>query len=290
MTKLIQLLFTGLTVGATYSLAALGFSIIYNASGVINFAQGEFLMLGGMIAVFLTMAGAPLLLAIVAAVAITAIVGLLVEKFAIEPARGADVTAIVIITIGVSNIIRGAIEITLGKGAHALPHFSGDRPIGFLGAAILPQSLWVMAATLLVVVVTGWFFSRTRLGKGMLATSHNRMAAQLVGVDTERVLLASFGLSAALGAIGGVLIAPISTTSYDIGLMLGLKGFVAATLGGLGSGMGVVAGGLLLGLLETMTAGYVSSSYKDAVPFVLVLVILVFRPRGLFGLGPTTRV
>jgi branched-chain amino acid transport system permease protein len=288
--KLIQLLFTGLTVGATYSLAALGFSIIYNASGVINFAQGEFLMLGGMIAVFLKLAGFPLALAIVASVAIAAIVGLLVEKLAIEPARGADVTAIVIITIGVSNIVRGAIEVTLGKGTYALPHFSGDTPIGVFGAAILPQSLWVMAATLVVVIATGWFFGRTRIGKGMLATSHNSMAAQLVGIDTQRVLLASFGLSAALGAVGGVLIAPISTTSYDVGLMLGLKGFVAATLGGLGSGLGAVAGGLLLGLLETMTAGYISSAYKDAVPFVLVLAILVLRPRGLFGLGPTTRV
>lgn len=290
MSQFLQLLFTGLTVGATYALAALGFSIIYNASGVINFAQGEFIMLGGMIAAFLSAAGIPLPLAVIAAIAIVSLVGLLVDKLAIEPARDADVTAVIIITIGVSMIIRGIVEVTLGKGNHALKHFSSEVPFSVLGATILPQSLWVMAVTVIVVIALALFFGRTRLGKGILATAHNRLAAQLVGVDTKRVLMTSFGLAAALGAIGGILIAPIATTSYDAGIMLGLKGFVAATLGGLGSGVGGVAGGVLLGLIETFTAGYVSSAYKDAVPFVLVLVILVVRPRGLFGLGPSTRV
>jgi len=187
-------------------------------------------------------------------------------------------------------IVRGAVEVTLGKGSHALAHFSGDKPIALGGATLLPQSLWVMAVTAIVVAALAVFFGRTRTGKGILATAHNRLAAQLVGVDVKKVLLASFGLSAALGAVGGILIAPIATTSYDAGLMLGLKGFVAATFGGLGSGVGAVAGGVLLGLIETMTAGYVSSAYKDAVPFVLVLVVLVVRPRGLFGLGSTDRV
>ncbi|NLH82087.1 MAG: branched-chain amino acid ABC transporter permease [Phyllobacteriaceae bacterium] len=290
MSQFLQLSFSGLTVGATYALAALGFSIIYNASGVINFAQGEFIMLGGMIAAFLTAAGLPLPLAVIVAIALVGLVGLIVEKVAIEPAGKADATGIVIVTIGVSMILRGLVEVTLGKGSHALPSFSGDTPFAVMGATILPQSLWVMAATVVVVIALALFFGRTRVGKGILATAHNRIAAQLVGVDTKRVLLAGFGLSAALGAIGGILIAPIATTSYDAGIMLGLKGFVAATLGGLGSGVGAVAGGVLLGMIETFTAGYVSSAYKDAVPFVLVLVILVVRPRGLFGLGPATRV
>jgi branched-chain amino acid transport system permease protein len=290
LSQFLQLLFTGLTVGATYALSALGFSIIYNASGVINFAQGEFIMLGGMVAAVLTASGVSLPLAILAAGAVVALVGLLIEKLAIEPARDADITSIIIITIGVSMIVRGAVEVTLGKGNHALAHFSGETPIAVFGATILPQSLWVMAVTALVVAALALFFGRTRMGKGILATAHNRLAAQLVGVDVKRVLLTSFGLSAALGAIGGILVTPIATTSYDAGLMLGLKGFVAATFGGLGSGVGAVAGGVLLGLIETFTAGYVSSAYKDAVPFVLVLVILVVRPRGLFGLGSTDRV
>lgn len=290
MSQFLQLLFSGLTVGATYALSALGFSMIYNASGVINFAQGEFIMLGGMVAAVLTASGVPLPLAVVAAIVVVALVGLIVEKLAIEPARDADITSIIIITIGVSMIVRGVVEVTLGKGSRALPHFSGEAPIAVGGATLLPQSLWVMVVTAVVVAALALFFGRTRMGKGILATAHNRLAAQLVGVDVKKVLLASFGLAAALGAVGGVLIAPIATTSYDAGLMLGLKGFVAATFGGLGSGVGAIAGGVLLGLIETMTAGYLSSSYKDAVPFVLVLVILVVRPRGLFGLGPSERV
>ncbi len=247
-------------------------------------------MLGGMVAVTLTAAGLPLPFAVVAAVVIVGLVGLLVEKLAVEPARHTDATGLVIVTIGVSLILRGLVEVTLGKSNHALAPFSGEKPFVVFGATVLPQSLWVMATTVVVVAALAVFFGRTRRGKGMLATAHNRLAAQLVGIDVKGVLLLSFGLAAALGAVGGILVAPIATTSYDAGIMLGLKGFVAATLGGLGSGVGAVAGGLILGLIETFTAGYVSSAYKDAVPFVLVLIILVVRPRGLFGLGPSTRV
>jgi branched-chain amino acid transport system permease protein len=142
-----------------------------------------------------------------------------------------------------------------------------------------------------VVVVGLWlFFNRTLFGKAMLASAYNRLGAQLVGIDTRKVWLVAFVLSAALGAIAGALAAPITMTSYDAGLMLGLKGFVAATLGGLGSGAGAVAGGIVLGVMEAMTAGYVSSAYKDAVPFVLILLVLFFLPRGLFGARGADRV
>jgi branched-chain amino acid transport system permease protein len=288
--QFLQFFFSGLTIGATYALAALGFSIIYNASGVINFAQGEFIMLGGMAAALMTSQGMPLPLAIAIAVAAAALGGLLVEKLAIEPAKNAEVVTLIIITIGASLFIRGLVQVTLGKGTHALPAFSGDQPIEVLGATLLPQSLWVLGVTLVIVAVLAWFFTRTLQGKAMLATSHNKLAAQLVGINTKAILLASFGLSAALGALGGILVAPITNTSYDVGIMLGLKGFVAATLGGLGSGAGAIVGGLLLGLVEAMTAGYISSSYKDAVPFVLILVVLFFMPRGLFGAKVTDRV
>jgi branched-chain amino acid transport system permease protein len=288
--QFLQFFFSGLTIGATYALAALGFTIIYNASGVINFAQGEFIMLGGMAAALMTSQGMPLPLAIAIAVAAAALGGLLVEKLAIEPAKNAEVVTLIIITIGASLFIRGLVQVSLGKGTHALPAFSGDQPIAVLGATLLPQSLWVLGVTLVIVAVLAWFFTRTLQGKAMLATSHNKLAAQLVGINTKMILLASFGLSAALGALGGILVAPITNTSYDVGIMLGLKGFVAATLGGLGSGAGAIVGGLLLGLVEAMTAGYISSSYKDAVPFVLILVVLFFMPRGLFGAKVTERV
>ena len=290
LSQTLQYLFSGLTNGAIYALSALGFSLIYNASGVINFAQGEFIMLGGVGAVLLTSAGVPLPLAILLAVLMVAVVGLLLEKFAIEPAGDADVVSLIIITIGASIFLQGVAQVVFGKGQRALAPFTGDAPIMIAGASLLPQSLWMIGTGAVIVLVLAWFFGRTRLGKAMLATAHNRLAARLVGINTRHVLALSFVISAALGAIAGVVSAPITLTSYDVGIMVGLKGFVAATLGGLGSGVGAVAGGLILGLTEALAAGYISSAYKDAVPFVLIILILFFMPRGLFGARVTERV
>ncbi len=290
LAQFLQFLFSGVTVGATYALAALGFTLIYNASNVINFAQGEFIMLGGMLAVIFTQAGLPLSVALVLAIIVPAIVGVLIEKLAIEPVKGAETVTLIIITIGASLVIRGLVAVFLGKNTHSLPPFSGDTPIEILGATLLPQSLWVLGVTALVVVALWYFFNRTLQGKAMLATSFNRLAAELVGINTSWVLFMSFAMSAALGALGGILLTPITMTSYDVGIMLGLKGFVAAVLGGLGNGLGAVVGGLLVGILEAMGAGYISSAYKDAIPFVLILFILFFMPRGLFGGKSTDRV
>jgi len=290
LSQTLQYVFSGLTNGAIYALSALGFSLIYNASGVINFAQGEFIMLGGVCAVMMSSAGVPLPLAIVLSVAAVALVGLLLEKLAIEPAGEADVVSLVIITIGASIFLQGVAQVLFGKGQRALAPFTGDTPLTIAGASLLPQSLWMIATGAVIVLLLAWFFGRTRLGKAVLATAHNRLAARLVGINTRHVLALSFVLSAALGAIAGVVSAPITLTSYDVGIMLGLKGFVAATLGGLGSGSGAVVGGLILGLTEALAAGYISSAYKDAVPFVLIILILFFMPRGLFGASVTERV
>ncbi len=290
MAELLQFVFSGLTVGATYALVALGFAIIYNASGVINFAQGEFVMAGGMASSFLVAAGLPLPLAVVLAVAAGIAIGVALEKFAIEPARRAPVVTLIIITIGASIAIRGVAQLLLGKQFHTVPPFTGDQPIAIGGATLLPQSLWVMGASVAVVIGLSAFFGRTKLGKAMLATANNRNAAQLVGINVRIILLLSFGLSALLGAVAGVLIAPITLTSYDVGIMLGLKGFAAAMLGGLGNGIGAIAGGLLLGLAEALGAGYLSSAYKDVIAFVIILAVLVFMPGGLFGKSSAERV
>lgn len=286
----LQYLFSGVTVGAIYALAALGFSIIYNASHVINFAQGEFIMIGAMATVSLVGLGLPLPLAIPLAVLATMLVGLAVARFAVVPARNASVVTLIIITIGASIFLRGVAQVIWDKGFHALPPFSGDQPIRLLGATLLPQSLWVLGVTLAVIAALGWFFGRTLYGKAMLATSYNRLAAQLVGIGVNKVLLASFALSAMLGAIGGIVVAPITFTSYDSGIMLGLKGFTAAVLGGLGNGLGAVIGGLILGIAEAMSAGYLSSAYKDATAFVIILLVLFFMPNGLLGRKGAERV
>ena len=286
----LQFLAAGLTAGSIYALVALGFSIVFNASRVINFAQGEFVMIGGMAAASLVGAGAPLALAIAGAVLLATAVGLRLEKLASERAARADVTTLIIITIGASILLRGLAQLVWGKGIRALPPLSGEQPIAVLGASVLPQSLWVLGATLAIVAALSWFFERTRAGRAMRATAANRLAAQLVGIDVRHVLLASFGLASALGAVAGALIAPIAFTSWDAGTLLGLKGFAAAILGGLGSFHGAVAGGLVLGLLESLGAGFVSSAYKDAIAFVVILAVLFVRPDGLVGALRSERV
>jgi branched-chain amino acid transport system permease protein len=288
--ELAQFLLSGLTVGSIYALVALGFAIIYNASHVINFAQGEFVMIGGMATVSFIDAGLPLPLSIPLAIGAAAVVGLLLEKLAIEPARNASVVTLIIITIGASILLRGLASLVWDKKIHAVPAFSGEAPIALGGATLLPQTVWVLGVAAVVVGLLWWFFNRTLTGSAILAVSHNRLAAQLMGVSVRRVLLVSFGLSAALGALAGILIAPITFTSWDVGVMLGLKGFAAAILGGLGSGPGAVVGGLALGMIESLGAGYLSSAYKDVFAFLIILAALVVLPNGLFGRRAAERV
>ena len=290
MAELLQFVFSGLTVGAIYALVALGFTLIYNASDIINFAQGEFVMLGGMTTVFLSLAGVPLPVAALLAIAITSAVGLALHRFAIETARGATPVALIMITIGASVFLRGVAQIVFDKRFHSLPPLFGADPIHIGGAAILPQSLVVLAGAAIIVILLWLFVERTLLGKAVIATAANRLAARLIGVDTRRIVDFSFAVSAAIGAIAGILITPIALTSYDVGTLLALKGFAAAMLGGIGSPLGAVVGGLLIGMIEALSAGYLSSSYKDAVAFLIILVVLVAMPQGLFGRVKVERV
>ncbi|MBT4932441.1 MAG: branched-chain amino acid ABC transporter permease [Rhodospirillaceae bacterium] len=288
--EFLQFLFSGITVGAIYALVGLGFAIIYNASNVINFAQGEFVMLGGMGTVFFIGLGLPMPIAVLLAIALTVVVGFGLEKLAVEPARDAPIVTLIIITIGASIFLRGAAQLVWDRNFHSVDSFSGSDPIMVAGASILPQSLWILCSTVVIVIALHMFFTRSMTGKAIIATSHNPLAAKLMGIDTSMVLLMSFGLSALLGASAGILIAPISLTYTGVGIMLGLKGFCAAVLGGLGKPMGAIAGGLLVGISEAMTAGYISSAYKDAVAFIIILAVLFLMPNGLFGGRGTERV
>lgn len=290
--QILQFLLTGITVGSTYALVGLGFAIIYNASDVVNFSQGEFVMIGGMSAVALSAGdtGLPLWAAAIGAVLITMLVGMALQRFAIAPARGASVVTTIIITIGASIFLRGVALLVWGKDLFVLPHFSGETPIQIGNATILPQSLWVMGGAAALVLGAQYFFNHTTLGKAILACSCNKTAAHLVGINVGIMLLVAYGMSAALGAMAGILVAPITFASYDTGVMLGLKGFSAAILGGMGNPMGAVAGGLLLGLIESLSAGLISSGYKDAIGFIILLLVLFFRPSGLFGKASVDRV
>ena len=285
-----QFLFSGLATGSIYALIALGFCLIHNATGIVNFAQGDFLTLGGMFMVTLFVGlHLPLPIAFLLAVLAVALVGMLIERCLIRPAVSDEVLILIFITIGASIFIRGVIKLTWGKRPLALPPFSGEEPVKILGAYLMPQSLWIFAITILVVGVLFWFFKATRYGKAMRAVACNPRAAMLMGIPVERIRLLAFLLSGALGAVGGVLITPITTVSFDSGVMIGLKGFSAAVLGGYGNVMGAVVGGLILGVLESLGAGFVSSSYKDAIAFLVLLLILFVRPRGILGKGEGER-
>ncbi|KAB0669832.1 branched-chain amino acid ABC transporter permease [Oryzomonas sagensis] len=289
--QILQYSFSGLSTGAIYALIGIGFSIIFNATGIINFAQGEFVMLGGMLTLFfLELLHLPLWAAVPCAVAVSALAGILFERLAIRPLRQPTPINLVIITIAGSILIRGLAMLLWGKDTHAIPPFSGDEPISIAGATILPQHIWILTITVLIIAVNKFFFYHTISGKAMRACSYNRRAASLVGIDVRRMVLFSFIISSMLGSLAGIIVAPLTMTAYDVGIMLGLKGFCAAIIGGMSSGIATVVGGLILGVLESLGAGLISSGYKDAIAFIILLLILFIRPQGLFGKAESERV
>ena len=289
--QIVQYLFSGLSTGAIYSLIGLGFAIIYNATGIINFAQGEFVMLGGMLTYFfLAVVKLPLFASMALAIIISTIIGIVFERLAIRPLKKPTPLNLVIITIGGSIFIRGVAMLVWGKDTHTIPMFSGNEPLLLAGATILPQHMWIFAITLFIIIINKLYFYYSISGKAMRACSYNRNAASLVGIDVKRMVLFSFAISSAMGSVAGMIAAPLTMTSYDVGIMLGLKGFCAAIIGGMSSGIGTVLGGLILGVLESLGAGLLSSGYKDAIAFIILLLILFIRPQGIFKKAETERV
>lgn len=282
--QILQYVLSGITVGSVYAIIALGFTLIFNATEIVNLAQGEFVMLGALLAVFfLTAAGAPMILAVVAAAGGVAVVGALLGRSAVHRLQKASPISLIIVTIGASIFLKGCAMMLWGKDALPMRAFSAGDSISIGGAAIVPQSLWIMAITGVMVLGVYFFYGHTTLGKAMKAVAVNKHGARLVGINVSGMVVWAFVISAALGAVGGIIVAPVTLASYDMGTMLGLKGFCAAIFGGLGSSGGAIAGGLILGVLESLGAGLISSAYKDAVAFIVLLLILFIRPTGLFG-------
>jgi branched-chain amino acid transport system permease protein len=286
MEDFLQYVFSGLTSGAIYALIALGFGVVHNTMGIVNFTQVDFVSLGGMILFSaLFAAGLPMALALPAAVIGVTVAALLVELVGLRPSRSQSHLVLIFLTIGISIILRGAMKIVWGKNRMAVPPLSGEDPVRIMGATILPQALWILALTAGTIAVLVLFFRKTAMGLAMRGVAANQNAAAIVGLKVGRVKAASFALAGALGGLAGVLVTPITTLSYDVGVLLGLKGFAAAILGGFGSFPGAILGGLILGLLESLGAGYVSSAYKDVIAFVVLLMVLFVRPRGILGQG-----
>lgn len=282
----VQYAVSGITVGMIYVLVALGYNIIYNVTEVINFAQGEFVMLGGLFAVFYhETLHLPLWIAFFMSVATVGIVGLLFEKLAVRHARSQSILTLIIVTIAFSIILKGSAMFIWGKDPYSLPAFSLGPSWMIAGAAVQRQSLWIVGISLLIITGLSIFFHRSYYGKAMCACADNPIAARMMGIPVRRMILLSFTLSAALGAAGGVIITPLSLMEYDRGALLGLKGFSVAVLGGLGNFWGAFVAGIFIGIAESFCAGYLSSGYKDAVALIALLLVLFVKPEGLFGKG-----
>jgi branched-chain amino acid transport system permease protein len=289
MSDFLQLSFAGVSQGAVYALIAIGFVAIFTVSGVINLVQGEFAALAGLIAISATRDGLPLAAAVVLAVVAVAVSAVLVERLAIRPVRAMTTLTSLIVTLGVSTALKALMLLVWGPDAEGLaPITAGAFEVG--GVSIRWQEVWILVIAALVAAAVYVFYERTVAGKALRACAEQPVAARLVGISLSQASLVSFLVAGVVGAVAGVLASPIYFTSWESGLTLGLKGFVAATLGGLVSIRGAVLGGLLLGVLESLTAGYLDSGYRDAVAFVVLIVVLVVRPGGVFGRHAEARV
>jgi branched-chain amino acid transport system permease protein len=289
-----QLLVSGLAIGSIYALVALGFVLIYNAVGVVNFAQGEFVMFPSYLAVtFLLPAVAvfgtivhwqlPVLAVYVLVLILMAGFGLLFNRIAYHPLRDRGWLPIVISTIGVSIFLRNAAQLTWGSQPIVMPSLFRVDTIAVGPLHIRPQDLLIIGVTALLIAFQFFLFERTTLGKQMRATAQDRGTARLIGVRVGRIVAITFVYSALLGTISGILVAPLFTVTKEMGALIALKAFAASIVGGFGSIPGAIIGGLTIGVIETFGGYYVSSSYVDAIAFVILIAVLLVWPQGLFG-------
>lgn len=280
---LVHVVVSGLATGSIYSLMALSLVIIYNATRTLNFAQGEMLMVTTFIAWSATRAfSLPLTLTLVVAVVSAVVLGFVVERVIIRRAIGATHWDVLIITVGLSLMLRAGAGLLWSHDEFAFPSFFSNRPFVLGGVRVAPVSLGVIGGSLALMLALYGLFTHTRLGRAMRAVAQNQRAARLMGISVERVYSTSWVLAAVVGAVAGVLVAPVVFLSSKMGLIV-INGFTAAVIGGFGSMPGAVVGGMLLGVLENLAPLYLPSGIRYSVPFVVLVAILLIRPAGLLG-------
>lgn len=284
--EFLQSLVNGVGVGLIYGLVGIGFCVIYNASGIVNFAQGVFVMLGGMVChTLLTQLGLPMPLAFLVAVPLVALSGMLIEMLIARPMmhRGATLFAIILATLAAQIMIERITLLTLGDRPRTYPEFTLGGPLKIGAIAIGYQSFWILGGAALLVLLLWLFFTRTRTGRALRACSQNREAAALLGIPVARMMLIAFALSAALGAIAGILVTPTQYTAYNVGTPFGVNGFIAAIIGGFGRAGGALAGGVLLGVLQALAIVMLGAGYKNVAALSVLLIVLLLFPNGLFA-------
>lgn len=287
---LMQYIVTGLTVGSIYALLAIGYVTIYNITGILNFAQGEFAMIGALTCITFVNAGFPMYVSAILAIIITATLGLIIEKTAITHARNASMMNLVIITIGLSTFFKGLGLIIWGSSPKQLAPIIKMEPIQFMGAVINSQSIFILIILFILLAILYVFFDKTFIGSALKASEKNPRAAKLMGINTKTMSALAFTLAAAIGAIAGIIITPLTDATYEMGFLIGIKGFVGMVIGGMNNIPGAVVGGLLVGLLETFSGAFVSTYYSDAITFLVLILFLFFKPNGLFAKASGERV
>ncbi|MCJ2052303.1 branched-chain amino acid ABC transporter permease [Methylobacterium sp. J-070] len=284
MTTALQYTLSGLAIGGIYALVALGFHIMWSAAKAVNFAHGDTLMIGAVIAVMGLDAGLPLLLACLLAVLAGGLFGVALERLAVRPFIGANASiGWMLTTIAVGIMVESLATMQFGGFSRPLPSPGVARAISIFGAGVYPQELVIPAVAVLAMVGLHALQRHTLVGRAMQAVAHNRQAAALMGIDVDRIVMFSFGLAALLGAGAGVLVAPVIQASASMGVLLGLKGFAVAIIGGITSGPGVVLAGLAFGIMEKFVEGYVSTAAREIVGFSAMILALLACPQGLFG-------
>jgi len=281
-----QSIASGVAIGCVYGLVGIGFCVIYNASGIVNFAQGAFVMLGGMLTyVGLTTYNLPLPVAAVLAIVLVSLAGIVLERIVVRPLWNRQSTMFVMIlaTLAAQIVVERSTLITIGDQPRTLPMFTDLAPLRVAGVAISFQFLWILACSALVILGLAWFFASTKTGKAMRACSINRDAAALQGIPVSRMLALSFALSAALGALAGVLVTPTQYTAFNVGVPFAISGFIAAIVGGFGRPLGALVGGILLGVAQALAVLFLGAAFKNVAAFSILLLFLFFRPTGVLG-------
>jgi branched-chain amino acid transport system permease protein len=283
VSQLIQYFFSGLTLGSVYALIAVSLVVVYQVSRVICFAQGEFFVIGALAMVTLTTNGLPLFLAFPISVFVSSLIGALLQQVLIRPIQNSSVGSLIVMTIAISLFLRGAALLVWGRSSHILAPFSTGRALQVFGASLQLQVIWIVAITGLVLIVMWIFFEKTALGLAMRACAENSLGARLVGISVEKSVAFAWAWGAAIGALAGIVVAPLLFMQYSSGIMPMIKGFIAMSIGGLSSIVGAVVAGLLLGILEAYTIGIISSKFSDTIVFGTLLLVLVIKPQGLFS-------
>ena len=283
ISQFLQFSFSGVTLGSIYALMAVSFSLVYRVSRVINFAQGEFFVFGALTMVTLTSKGVFIPLAFLLSVMIVASIGAILERALIRPISGSDIGKLITMTIGISLALQGLALLVWGRDSHVSQPFSGGDPLMILDASLQIQVIWIVGTTVAVLFIVWLFFEKTLVGLAMRACADNPVAASLMGISVGKISLFAWTWGAALGAIAGMVIAPLYFLEYTSGIMPMIKGFIALAIGGLTATFSAVIAGYFLGLLEAYTIGLASSEFSDVIVFAILILVLLARQRGILG-------